>query len=170
MVKKIYCLIHKNVRKPKKQENLRNDEIKRLEALGVEITEKINLNFEITYWKLMNNSFYGKTLENIRDRNNIFLVNSGKELRKYTPKPNFKDFIHFSDSFGGVLMNKATTLFNKPIYLGMCILDYSKLIMYEYYYEKINKTWPKNQIIAYDTDSFILQIQTEDVYEDIKKI
>ena len=52
----------------------------------------------------------------------------------------------------------------------MCILDYSKLLMYQFYYERINKLWPNNQIIGYDTDSFFLNIETEDVYEDMKLI
>ena len=52
----------------------------------------------------------------------------------------------------------------------MCILDYSKLLMYQFYYERINKLWPRNQIIGFDTDSFFLNIETEDVYKDMKLI
>ena len=62
-----------------------------------------------------------------------------------------------------VLNNVLSVKFDKPIYLGMCILDYSKLLMYQFYYERINNLWPMNQIIGYDTDSFFLNIETENV-------
>ena len=69
-----------------------------------------------------------------------------------------------------VLNNVSSVKFDKPIYLGMCVLDYSKLWMYIFYYEVINKLWPNNEIIGFDTDSFFLDIYTEDIYEDMKKI
>ena len=76
-------------------------------------------------------------------------------------KPLYKDHIIFNDNLIGVLNNIPFVKFDKPIYLGMCILDCSKLLMYQFYYKKINKLWPSNEIIGYDTDSFFLNIWTE---------
>ena len=60
--------------------------------------------------------------------------------------------------------------FNKPIYLGMCILDYSKFVMYEFYYDIIEKYFPNNEILYSDTDSMIINIYTEDLYKDLEQI
>ena len=78
-------------------------------------------------------------------------------------KPLYKDHIIFSDNLIGVLNNISSVKFDKPIYLGMCVFDYSKLLTYQFYYKNINKLWPSNEIIGYDTDSFFLNIPTEDV-------
>ena len=116
----------------------------------------------------MNNAFYGKTMENIRGRVNVKMLNTHEEARRMFSKPTYKDHVVFNDNLIAVLNNVPSVKFNKPIYLGMCILDYSKLLMYQFYYERINKLWPSNQIIGYDTDSFFLNIETEDVYKDMK--
>ena len=102
----------------------------------------------------MKNSFYGKTMENIRGRVSIKLLETGQEARTMFSKPLYKDHIIFNDNLIGVLNNISSVKFDKPIYLGMCVLDYSKLLMYQFYYEKINKLWPSNDTdYGYDTDS-----------------
>ena len=131
---------------------------------------KANSEFEKDLWKLMNNAFYGKTMENIRGRTSIKLLSTEQEAREMFSKPLYKDHVIFNENLIGVINNIPSVKFDKPIYLGMCILDYSKLLMYKFYYEVINKLWPNNEIIGYDTDSFFLDIQTEDVYEDMKNI
>ena len=118
----------------------------------------------------MNNAFYGKTMENIRDRHEIRLLSDENEVRKYINKPNFKDSIIFNENLVGIINNITSIKFNKPIYLGQVILDYSKQLMYQFYYEVINELWPDNEIIGFDTDSFFLNIYTDDVYEDMKQI
>ena len=75
--------------------------------------------FEKNLWKLMNNSFYGKTMENIRDRIRIKLLRTGEEARTMFSKPLYKDHIMFSDNLIGVLNNISSVKFDKPIYLGM---------------------------------------------------
>ena len=126
--------------------------------------------FEKDLWKLMNNAFYGKTMENIRSRVNVKILNTHEEARRMFSKPTYKDHVVFNDNLIAVLNNIPSVKFDKLIYLGMCILDYSKLLMYQFYYERINKLWPRNQIIGFDTDSFFINIETEDVYEDMKLI
>ena len=126
--------------------------------------------FEKDLCKLMNNAFYGKTMENIRDRVSVKLFNTEQDVRKMFSKPLYKDHIIFNDNLIAVLNNIPFVKFDKPIYLGRCVLDYSKLLMYAFYYEVINKLWLNNEIIGFDTDSFFLNIYTKDVYEDMRKI
>ena len=123
--------------------------------------------FEKDFWKLLNNAFFGKTMENVRNRIELKLVRDQIEAKKLFSKTTFSDYIDYVN-FYGILMKKKSVKLDKPIYLGLSILDSSKLAMYKFYYEYINKVWSKNQIIGYDTDSFFLEIQTEDVYDDIK--
>ena len=124
--------------------------------------------FEKDFWKLMNNAFYGKTMENIRNRNNVILTRNHIEAKRLMSKPNFQDYKNYDNNFFSILMTKPTIILDKPIYVGLAVLDYSKLLMYKFYYDKINKIWPNNQILYYDTDSYILKLETEDVYKDIK--
>ena len=131
---------------------------------------KANSDFEKDLWKLMNNAFYGKTMENIRERINLKFAKTKEQARQMFSKPTYKDHIIFTDDLIAILNNNPSVKFNKPIYLGMCILDFSKLTMYKFYYEKINKLWLDNEIIGYDTDSFFLNITTEDVYKDMLQI
>ncbi|CAC5417701.1 unnamed protein product [Mytilus coruscus] len=131
---------------------------------------KSKSDFEKDLWKLMNNSFYGKTLEDIRGRSEIKLLTDREEVKKYIKKPNFKDSTIFNDNFVAIENNVTSVKFNKPIYLGQAILDYSKQLMYDFYYNVVNKLWKKNELIASDTDSIFLNIKTEDIYEDMKKI
>ncbi|CAC5415941.1 unnamed protein product [Mytilus coruscus] len=131
---------------------------------------KSKSDFEKDLWKLMNNSFYGKTLEDIRGRSEIKLLTDREEVKNYIKKPNFKDSTIFNDNFVAIENNVTSVKFNKPIYLGQAILDYSKQLMYDFYYNVVNKLWKKNELIASDTDSIFLNIKTEDIYEDMKKI
>ena len=126
--------------------------------------------FEKDLWKLMNNSFYGKTCENIRDRCEIKLCKKEQEVEKYINKPDFREAVKLQVNLYVVMNNITSVTFNNPIYTGMCVLDYSKLLMYKFYYETINVIWPDNEVLLYDTDSFFLNIFTDDVYEDMKQI
>ncbi|CAC5386244.1 unnamed protein product [Mytilus coruscus] len=103
---------------------------------------KSKSDFEKDLWKLMNNSFYGKTLEDIRGRSEIKLLTDREEVKKYKKK-NFKDSTIFNDNFVAIENNVTSVKFNKPIYLGQAILDYSKQLMYDFYYNVVNKLWKK---------------------------
>ncbi|CAC5383094.1 unnamed protein product [Mytilus coruscus] len=103
---------------------------------------KSKSDFEKDLWKLMNNSFYGKTLEDIRGRSEIKLLTDREEV-KNIKKPNFKDSTIFNDNFVAIENNVTSVKFNKPIYLGQAILDYSKQLMYDFYYNVVNKLWKK---------------------------
>ena len=147
-----------------------SDWLKKYINFNTEQRKNSKSNFEKDLWKLMNNSFYGKTLENIRGRSEIKLTTSKEEAKKYINKPNFKDSIIFNENFVAIVNNVTSVKFNKPIYLGQAILDYSKLLMYQFYYNIVNELWQKNEIVASDTDALIMNIFTEDIYEDMKQI
>ena len=126
-------------------------------------------NFEKDFFKLMNNSVFGKTMENIRNRVDVKLVNTLEKAKKLIAKPNLKGPPKiFSENLISVHMKKTSLLMNKPVYLGACILDLSKTIMYDFHYNYIKaKYGDKAKLLFTDTDSFMYEIETEDFYKDI---
>ena len=129
---------------------------------------KAKNNFEKDFFKLMNNSVFGKTMENIRNRVDVKLVNTEEKLRKLVAKPNFRSQKIFSENLISVHMKKTSLTMNKPVYLGMCILDLSKTIMYDFHYNYIKpKYGDKAKLLFTDTDSLMYEIETEDFYKDI---
>ena len=125
-------------------------------------------NFEKDFFKLMNNSVFGKTMENIRNRVNIKLVNTGEQFKKLTAKPNYESRKIFNKNLVSVHMKKTSLTMDKPVYLGMSILDLSKTVMFDFHYKYIKpKYGDKAKLLFTDTDSFLYEIQTEDFYKDI---
>ena len=122
--------------------------------------------FEKNIWKLMNNAPYGKFLENIRDRISINFPTENN-CKYYATQLNFEGMSNINNEIVIFKMKEKEVYYNKPIYVGSSILDLSKLKMYDFYYNLINKTWPLNEICYTDTDSVILNINTEDLYEDL---
>ena len=125
-------------------------------------------NFEKDFFKLMNNSVFGKTMENIRNRVNVKLVDSGEQFKKLAAKPNYGSRKIFNENLVSVHMKKTSLTMNKPVYLGMSILDLSKTVMYDFHYKYIKpKYGNKAKLLFTDTDSFLYEIETEDFYKDI---
>ena len=124
---------------------------------------------ETDFFKLMNNSIFGKTMENIRNHKDMKLVTSDKKYLKYVMKPNFKDGHPFSKHLFAVEMGKREITMNKPVYLGQAILDLSKTLMYEFHYDYMRPNYGNKVKLCYmDTDSFVYEIETEDFYKDIE--
>ena len=142
--------------------------LKKYIDLNTDLRSKANNEFEKDFVKLMNNSVFGKTMENIRNRVDIRLVNSEKKAMKLAAKPNFKHCNIFDENLVAIHMKKTKLVFNKPVYLGMCILDLSKTLMYDFHYNYIkNKFNDKATLLFTDTDSLAYEIETEDFYKDI---
>ncbi|PFX17605.1 hypothetical protein AWC38_SpisGene18061 [Stylophora pistillata] len=136
--------------------------------LNTELRAKADNDFEKDFFKLMNNSVYGKTMENIRNRVDVRLVNSEDKAAKLVKKPNFKHCTIFSENLCAIHMRKTLIEFDKPLYLGMSILDISKTLMYDFHYNYIKtKYGDKAKLLFTDTDSLCYEIQTEDFYKDI---
>ena len=136
--------------------------------MNTELRAKAKNNFEKDHYKLMNNSVFGKTMENIRNRVNVKLVNNEEKARKLIAKPNYTSCKIFSENLISVHMKKTSLVMNKPVYLGACILDLSKTIMYDFHYNYIKPMYKdKAKLLFTDTDSLMYEIETEDFYKDI---
>ena len=94
-------------------------------------------NFEKDFFKLMNNSLFGKTMENVRNHRYIKLVTNNERRNKLVSEPNYHKTTQFSENFMAIEMKKTVIVMNKPIYLGQAILDISKTLMYEFWYDYI---------------------------------
>ena len=124
--------------------------------------------FEKDFYKLMNNSVFGKAMENIGKHRNIKLVNNEEEYLKNVMKPNFKSGTLLEPDLMSCEMSKVRVVMNKPVYLGQAILDLSKTIMYEFHYDyMIPKYGDRLKLCYMDTDSLINSIKTEDFYSNI---
>ena len=124
--------------------------------------------FEKDFYKLMNNSVFGKTMENLRKRVNVKLVNDKAKLSKLTASPSFNYFRIFSEDLAAVNMRKTKLYLNRPIYVGFTILDLSKVLMYDFHYNYIKHKYNSNaKLLFTDTDSLCYEIATDDVYEDM---
>ena len=123
--------------------------------------------FEKDFFKLMNNSVFGKTMENLRRRVDVRLVTSKQKLLKLASRPTFVSSKIFNDNLVAVHKIKETLILNKPTYVGMCILDLSKTLMYDFHYSYIKKKYgDKAKLLFTDTDSLTYEIEAEDVYKD----
>ena len=125
--------------------------------------------FEKDFYKLMNNSVFGKTMENIRKHRNIKLVTNREAYLKAVMKPNIKSGTLFGANLMGCEMGKIKVVMNKPVYLGQAILDLSKIVMYEFHYSYMKRKYDNDSLtLCYmDMDSLIYIIEMEDFYKDI---
>ena len=125
--------------------------------------------FEKDFFKLMNNSVFGKTMEKIRKHRNIRLVTTEEKYLRTVMKPNFKSGIQFDENLMGCEMGHIKVVMNKPVYLSQAILDLSKIVMYEFHYDYMKRKYDsdKLQLCYMDTDSLAYQIETKNFYTDI---
>ena len=125
--------------------------------------------FEKDFYKLMNNSVFGKTMENIRKHRDIKLVNNKEDYLKQVMKPNLKSGNLLGADLMSREMGKVKVKINKPVHLGQAILDLSKTVMYEFHYDYMKKKYNEESLtLCYmDTDSLVYKIKTEDFYKDI---
>ena len=140
--------------------------------MNTDLRKQANSDFEKDLYKLMNNAVYGKTMENLRRRVNVKLVRSHEEdkLRRLIASPSFARANIFDDDLAAVQMHKSRLVLNRPIYVGMSVLDLSKSLMYDFYYNQMKAQYGDRVELLYtDTDSLLLEIQTEDVYSDMSE-
>ena len=124
--------------------------------------------FEKDLFKLMNNAVFEKTMENIRKHRDIKLVIIDKKRNKLVSEPNYHMINYISEDLSIIEMNKMRVKMNKPIYLELSILDISKILMYEFWYDYMKPKYGNRVKLCYmDTDSFIMSIKTNDFYKDI---
>ena len=116
----------------------------------------------------MNNSVFGKTTENVRKHRDIKLVTRDKRRNQLVSEPNYHTAKWFSECLLATEMKKIKAKLNKLVYQGLSILEISKTLMFEFWYEYIKPKYNDRVRLCYmDTDSFIMHIKIEDCYEDI---
>ena len=137
-------------------------------VMNTELRKHAKNDFEKDFFKLMNNSVFGKTMENVRNHRDIKLVTSDKRRSILASEPNYHSSKCISKDLMIMEMKKVEVKMNKPIYLGQAILDISKTLMYEFWYDYIKPKYGDKARLCYmDTDSFVMHIKTEDFYKDI---
>ena len=136
--------------------------------MNTELRKLVKDDFEKDLFKLMNNAVFGKTMENIRKHRDIKLVTTDKKRSKLVSEPNYHTINYISEDLSIIEMNKTKVKMNKPIYLGLSILEISKILMHRFWYDYMKPKYNDNIKLCYmDTDSFVLNIKTEDFYKDI---
>ena len=136
--------------------------------MNTELRKLAKNDFEKDLFKLMNNSVFGKTMENIRKHRDIKLVTTDKKRSKLVSELNYHTINLISEDLSIIEMKKTKVKMNKPIYLGLSILEISKILMYEFWYDYMKPKYNDDVKLCYmDTDSFIMNIKTNDFYEDI---
>ena len=117
----------------------------------------------------MNNSVYGKTIENVLKRQDIKFCCERKKALKYVKKIYFKRETVFTKNLVALHMNRMQVMYDKPIYAGFCVLEMSKWRMFKFVYEYLKPKQSNNvKVLQTDTDGLLLHIKTKDFYEDIK--
>ena len=129
--------------------------------MNTELRKKANNDFENDFFKLVNNAFLGKPMENVRKYRDIKLVTTDKRRNKLVSEPNYHAVTWFSEDLVAIEMKKTKVRMNKPIYVGMAILDFSKILMYEFCYGYLKPKYGDRIKLCYtDTDSLIPFIKT----------
>ena len=142
------------------------------EYIGVntELRKKASNDFEKDFFKLMKNAVFGKTMENVRKHRDIKLVKTDKKRNKLVSEPKYHTMKLIDDNLAIIEMKKVKFKMNKPIYLGLCILEIGKIIMYEFWHDYVKKKYGNKVRLCYaDTDSFVINIKTNDSYKDISQ-
>ena len=115
--------------------------------------------FDKSFFKLMINCIYGKSCESVRKRMNVKLINNRKTYMRCVNKRNFISQKIFNKNFVAVHCSKTVLTLNKPIYIGFCILELSKFLMYQFRYDYVLKTFGNAKLLFTDTDSLVYEIK-----------
>ena len=117
--------------------------------------------------KLMNNAIYGKTMENVSNSIDVKPVNNEKDHLKCISKLSYMSHKIFDNNLFMIRKSKLVLKVSKAAYIGMGVLELSKVLMYEFHYDYIENTYDnKSKLLFTDTDNLMYEIKTEDVYED----
>ena len=142
--------------------------LKKYIDMNTELRKKASNDFEKGFFKLMNNAVFGKTMENVRKHRDIKLVKTDHKRNKLVSEPNYHTMKLISENLAIIEMKKVKVKMKKPIYLGLSILEISKTIMYEFWYDYVKKKYGDMVKLCYmDTDSLIMNIKTKEFYKDI---
>ena len=137
--------------------------------LNTQLRQRASSKFEENLFKLMNNSFFGKTCEDVRKYRDVKIAMTEKRVRKLVARPTVKQWKIYEENLAAIQLKRSTVELNKPRYVGMCILDISKVVMYKFHYDYMMEKFPEAKLLFTDTDSFCYWIPTEkNIYKEIK--
>ena len=126
----------------------------------MELRKQAKNDFKKDFFKLMNNSVLGRTFMNVRKHRDIKLVTTEKRRNQLVSETNYHATKWFSENLIAIEMKKTKVKMNKPLYLGLSILEISKTLMYEFWYDYMKLKYGDNVKLYYmDTDSFIMHIK-----------
>ena len=138
--------------------------------LNTELRKTATSDFEKNFFKLMNNSVFGKTMENLRNRTIVKLVRADEHRKRQSllSDPLYAQHSIFGESLAGIQMHKDHILMKRPVYTCMFVLEFSKTLMYDFYYNHLEPRYGSNcQLLYTDTDSLLLDIKAKDNYKDM---
>ena len=136
--------------------------------MNTKLRKEAQNDFEKEFFKLMNNAVFRKTMENVQNHRDIKIVTTNRQRNRLVSEPNYHTTKYFPKNLLIIEMKKVEVKMNKPVYLGQAILDISKTLMYEFWYNYIKPKYDDKARLCYmDTDSFVIYIKTEDFYKDI---
>ena len=136
--------------------------------MNTELRKQAKNDFEKDFYKLMNNAVFGKTMENLKKHRDIKLITTDKRRNQLVSEPNYHTKKWFSEKQLAIEMKNTKVKMNKPVYLDLPILETSKTLMYEFWYDYMKPKYGDNVKLYYiDTDSFIMHIKTEYFFKDI---
>ena len=142
--------------------------VKKYIDINIELRKTASNDFEKDFFKLMNNVVFGKTMENVWKHRDIKLVKTDCKRNKLVLEPNYHTTKLIEENLLIIDMKKVKVKMNKPIYLGLSILEISKTTMYEVWYDYVKSKYGNKVKLCYtDTDSLVMNIKTNDFYKDI---
>ena len=136
--------------------------------MNTELRKEAKNDFEKDFYKLINNAVFAKTLKNVRKHRDVKFVTTDKRRNQLVSEPNYNTTKWFSKNLLATEMKKRKVKMSKSVYLGLPILEISKTLMYEFWYDYIKPKYGDNVKLCFmDTDSFIMHIKTENFYKNI---
>ena len=136
--------------------------------MNSDLRKKAKNDFKKDFLKLMNNEVFGKSMENVRKHRDIKLVTTERRKNYFVSEPNCHTTEFFTENLLAMEMKKTEILMNKPVHPGLSILELSKILMYEFWYDYVKPKYSEKVKLCYmDTYSFIVYIKTDDIYKDI---
>ena len=136
--------------------------------MNTELRQKAKNNFEKDLFEVINSAVFGKTMDNVRKHRDIKLVTIERRRNYLESEQNYHTVKFFTENLLTIEMRKTQILMNKPVYLGLSILDLCKTVMYEFWYDYVKPKYGENaKLFHMDTESFTVHVKTEDIYKDI---
>ena len=144
--------------------------LKKYIDINTDLRKKTSNDFEKDFFKLMNNAVFGKTMENLRKHRDIKLVKTDCKRNKLVSEPNYHTMKLIEKNLSIIEMKKVKVKMNKPIYLGLSILEISKTAIYEFWYNYMKRKYGDMVKLCYtDTNSLVMNIETKNFYKNIAK-